>query len=104
MFVEVSYDITDDNRRNKVCNELKNYGERVQYSVFECNLSKLQIKELQTRLGRLINRRQDSVRYYFLCETCVRNVEVQGRKVDLLAYAGFRNMKNRELSSHPPLL
>ena len=83
MFVVVSYDIKDNNRRDKVCNELKNYGEHVQYSVFECDLDRAQIKELQMKLGRLIHRRQDSVRYYFLCKGCLERVEVQGRRLPL---------------------
>ena len=80
MFVTVSYDIGDDGRRNKVCNELKNYGERVQYSVFECDLNSAQTKELQGKLGTLINRRQDSIRYYFLCKGCMEKVSIQGSR------------------------
>jgi len=80
MFVVVSYDIKDDKRRNKVCDELKNYGEHVQYSVFECDISQVQIKKLQTDLSKLINRRQDSIRYYFLCQKCLDKVVIQGRK------------------------
>ena len=79
----ISYDIKDDGRRNKVCGELKNCGEHVQYSVFECDLNKDQIKALQTKLGELINRRQDSIRYYFLCGSCLERMEIQGRKSPL---------------------
>ncbi|RKY04682.1 CRISPR-associated endonuclease Cas2 [Candidatus Poribacteria bacterium] len=79
MFVVVSYDIRDDKRRQKICDELKNYGDHVQYSVFECDLTEEQIKELQSRLGKLINRRQDSIRYYFLCGRCASRIQIQGR-------------------------
>ena len=41
MFILVTYDIKDDKKRNKVCNILKDYGNRVQYSVFECYLEAL---------------------------------------------------------------
>jgi CRISPR-associated protein Cas2 len=57
MFVVVSYDIEDNNRRNKVCDELKNYGEHIQYSVFECDISQVQIKKLQMDLNKIINKR-----------------------------------------------
>ena len=80
MFLTVSYDIRDDGRRNKVYNELKNYGKRVQYSVFECDLDSAQMKELQGNLGKLINRRQDSIRYYILCKGCMEKVRIQGKK------------------------
>ena len=46
----VSYDITSDKRRRKVVKILEGYGFRVQYSVFECELSSKQFKELSKRL------------------------------------------------------
>ena len=79
MFVVVSYDIIDDKRRNRVLNELKNYGNHVQYSVFECDLTKDQIEELRAELHRIIDKRKDSVRYYFLCGSCVEKIIVDGK-------------------------
>ncbi len=61
MFVVVNYDIEDNKRRSKVCDELKNYGEHIQYSVFECDISQVQIKKLQMDLNKIINKRQDSI-------------------------------------------
>ena len=40
MYVVVSYDITNDRRRLKVMKTLEGFGERVQYSVFECRLKR----------------------------------------------------------------
>ena len=40
----VSYDISDDKRRRKVCKILEGYGYRVQYSVFECDLDDKKIQ------------------------------------------------------------
>ena len=42
MYFVVSYDISDDKRRTKIHNTLKSYGQRVQYSVFECDLTDTQ--------------------------------------------------------------
>jgi len=81
MFIVVSYDISDDRRRNRVCDELKNYGEHVQYSVFECDLDKVRIQKLKERLGKLINTRQDSIRYYLLCKRCLEKMEIQGTRL-----------------------
>jgi CRISPR-associated protein Cas2 len=39
MFYLVSYDIPDDRRRTRLAKLLKDYGGRVQYSVFECLLN-----------------------------------------------------------------
>jgi CRISPR-associated protein Cas2 len=70
MYIVVSYDIADDKRRNKVMNELKNYGTHVQYSVFECDLSSTQVREMKMKLRKLIKQSEDSIRYYFLCKGC----------------------------------
>ncbi len=81
MFVIISYDIKNNQRRNKVCNELKNYGEHVQYSVFECNLSQTEIKQLQINLEQHLNKKQDSLVYYFLCQKCFYKTIFKGKKL-----------------------
>ena len=40
MFYLVSYDIPDDKRKTKLAKTIKDFGDRVQYSVFECLLNK----------------------------------------------------------------
>ncbi|MGV2391312.1 MAG UNVERIFIED_CONTAM: CRISPR-associated endonuclease Cas2 [Microcystis novacekii LVE1205-3] len=47
MYFVVSYDISDDKRRTKIHNTLKSYGQRVQYSVFECDLTDTQYAKLR---------------------------------------------------------
>ena len=75
MFVLVSYDISEDKRRTKIHNILKSYGQWVQYSVFECDLTKTQYAKLRYRLNKQINAETDSIRFYFLCECCQSKVE-----------------------------
>jgi CRISPR-associated protein Cas2 len=70
MLVVVSYDIINDRRRNRVHNRLKDYGERVQYSVFECRMKRTELAHLRKELSALIVPRVDRVRYYCLCENC----------------------------------
>lgn len=65
-FVVVSYDICNDRRRRKVMKIMEGFGERVQYSVFECRLTLAQVGRLQERLRRWVNPQEDSVRFYFL--------------------------------------
>ncbi len=62
----VSYDVPDDRRRNRVAKLLQGYGERVQYSVFECVLDDDQYAALRRRMARLVNAQEDSVRFYRL--------------------------------------
>jgi len=79
MFVVVSYDIVDDKRRNKVANTLKNYGTRVQYSVFECLLKMEYLNRLIRDLRSIINESEDTVRIYNLCRSCVEKTRVYGK-------------------------
>ena len=64
MFYLVCYDIVSDTRRNKVSKLLESYGLRVQKSVFECVLDEQQYKSISKLLMRLVNKREDQVRFY----------------------------------------
>jgi CRISPR-associated protein Cas2 len=76
MYLVVSYDIRDDKRRNRIHKTLKNFGERIQFSVFECDLTKEQILRMQHALKRLIKEEdQDSVRFYHLCDGCKGKID-----------------------------
>lgn len=76
MYIVISYDIRDDKRRTAIHKVLKNYGEWIQYSVFECNITKEQHLRLHYRLEKLIKKEEeDSVRFYFLCESCQQKIE-----------------------------
>lgn len=78
MFVVVSYDISDDGKRKKIAEILKDYGARVQYSVFECNLDKRQLKQMIEELKSHIDIERDSIRIYYLCEICKGKLETYG--------------------------
>jgi CRISPR-associated protein Cas2 len=74
----VTYDISCDKRRKKVADLLEGYGQRVQYSVFECALSATKFKELQKRLRQRIKLEEDSVRMYPISQQMLQQVEVWG--------------------------
>ncbi|MEO0131448.1 MAG: CRISPR-associated endonuclease Cas2 [candidate division WOR-3 bacterium] len=78
MFLLVSYDIINNRRRSKVCNILKDYGKRVQFSVFECLLDSKDLIRLKAALLKLINEKEDNLRIYQLCESCKKNVLIYG--------------------------
>lgn len=78
MFLVVTYDILDDDRRLKVSQLLENLGERVQRSVFECYLTPEQVEGLKERIARIIKISEDNVRYYRLCESCRSKAAVLG--------------------------
>lgn len=75
MYVVVSYDIASDARRTKIHKALKDYGAWVQYSVFECHLTKKEFLRLQDRLEDLLDSESDdSMRFYTLCEECKQKI------------------------------
>ncbi len=76
MFVVIAYDIADDRRRTAVFRLLKGYGQHVQESVFECDVTPRHYAVLRRALARRLSDRADSVRYYALCQRCVGTVEV----------------------------
>lgn len=78
MLIVVSYDVTDDRRRTKLAHALKDFGARVQYSVFECLLEADQMERLHARVERLISPEEDSVRLYRFCADCGSRTEILG--------------------------
>jgi CRISPR-associated protein Cas2 len=74
----VSYDIGDDRRRLAVAAELKNFGVRVQRSVFECHLDPEQVAQLRSRLATLIDLATDQIRYYHLCPKDIQRAMITG--------------------------
>jgi CRISPR-associated protein Cas2 len=64
MFYLVCYDIVSDTRRNRVSKLLQAHGLRVQKSVFECMLDENQYQTLSGYIMRLVNKREDQVRFY----------------------------------------
>jgi CRISPR-associated protein Cas2 len=79
MHYVVAYDISSNRRRGKVMETLKNYGTRVQYSVFECDLEEGRVKKLRGELKKLIEKRVDRVHMYRLCERCYFEGERYGK-------------------------
>lgn len=75
MYIVISYDIRDDKRRNKIHKTLKNYGTWVQFSIFECSITEQNYLILKNKLNKLIDKDEDSVRFYFLCAECQHKVE-----------------------------
>ena len=75
MFIVITYDVPVDKRRTRLHTILKSYGQWVQYSVFECDLTQTEYARLRNRLDRVINPEEDSIRFYFLCSGCHSKVE-----------------------------
>lgn len=74
----VAYDIADTKRRNKICATLEQYGQRVNYSVFECFLKEKEISEMKLRIEEQFKKGRDIILYYHLCKDCLEKVERKG--------------------------
>lgn len=84
MLVLVSYDVAIEengqNRLRRVARACQDYGQRVQYSVFECLVDPTQWTLLRQRLIDEIDPAMDSLRFYFLGSNWKRKVEHIGAK------------------------
>ena len=83
MYILVTYDVnTMDKagarRLRKVAKACLDYGHRVQNSVFECELSEVQLCLLKHALKEIIDSSSDSIRIYYLNRNLARRVEVIG--------------------------
>ncbi len=85
----VSFDITDDRRRDHAVKALKNYVHRVQYSVFEGFLTMGQFNRMRQSLRGIIDSSEDRVRYYRLCGACRDQIRADGRDVGKPEEAAF---------------
>ena len=62
----VSYDISDPKRLRKVFRACQDFGNHLQYSVFECDLSAAERVELEARLKAVIHPEDDQVLFIAL--------------------------------------
>ena len=88
MMVLITYDVNTETeagkkRLNKVARQCKNYGQRVQNSVFECIIDPALLKELQSKLEKIIDVKTDSIRYYYLGDEWRKRVEHIGAKASI---------------------
>ena len=78
----ISYDIVNDKKRSKIAKLLEGYGRRVQYSVFECVLSKSDFAKLYAKLLQIdVDSHTDSIYIYMICLNCEKKIITIGRKV-----------------------
>ena len=85
MMVLVSYDVcTIDSggrsRLRKVAKECVNYGQRVQNSVFEIDTDYGTFLKVKDKLLKLVDIKQDSLRFYYLGNRYENKIEHFGAK------------------------
>ena len=85
MLVLVTYDVSltepaGKKRLRRVAKACQDYGQRVQFSVFEIEVDPAQWATLKARLEAIIDPAYDSLRYYNLGANWRRRVEHVGAK------------------------
>jgi CRISPR-associated protein Cas2 len=85
MLVLVTYDVSTETREGRkrlrdVAKACLDYGQRVQNSVFECDIDPTQWARLQHRLLRIVRPTEDSLRFYYLGSHWQGKVEHHGTK------------------------
>lgn len=85
MMMLVTYDVSTieeggARRLRRVAKACRDYGQRVQFSVFEIEVDPAQWTMLKSALETIIDPEHDSLRYYYLGSNWRRRVEHVGAK------------------------
>lgn len=83
----VCYDIRDDKRLRRVFRTMRDFGDHLQYSIFECQLNAIDLARCRHALSQIIKHTEDQVLFVDLGPT-----EGRGERVISalgLAYAPF---------------
>jgi CRISPR-associated protein Cas2 len=89
MTVLVAYDVSTEDaagrrRLRRVAQQCTNFGQRVQKSVFECQVNDMEYERMVRALVKIIHKEEDSLRIYRLMEPLEKHIRVFGwdKKVD----------------------
>ncbi len=89
MYLLVTYDVSTESkagrrRLQKIAKICKSYGQRVQKSVFECNVNDVNYERFKKELLDLIKKEEDGLRIYHLQGNPENFVEEygKGRSID----------------------
>jgi len=74
----ISYDIPNTRRRTKLAKTLLDFGERVQYSVFEAELTDELYQKMHRRIKKQLVDNTDKLIIYRLCQNCLAQREQFG--------------------------
>ena len=66
----VAYDIADPGRLQKIAKVMKDYGLRVQKSIFEVEVEEITFRQMRRRVEIIMSRAEDGVKYFPLCYRC----------------------------------
>ena len=85
MLVVITYDVNTEDaagrrRLRQVAKQCVNYGQRVQFSVFECVADAATFAKVKNKLLGIIDPKVDSIRFYYLGNNYKSRIEQYGAK------------------------
>ena len=85
MLVLISYDVNTEDaegrkRLRQIAKQCVNYGQRVQNSVFECELPPAQLVDIRNKLLKIIDSESDSLRIYHMGSNWHHKIEQLGKE------------------------
>ena len=85
MLILITYDVNTEtsagrSRLRKVVKQCVNYGQRVQNSVFECQVDAVKYREIKAVLEKIVDKDTDSLRFYNRGDKYKNKVEHIGAK------------------------
>ena len=85
MLILITYDVNTEtsagrSRLRKVAKQCVNYGQRVQNSVFECQVDAVKYREIKAVLEKIVDKDTDSLRFYNRGDKYKNKVEHIGAK------------------------
>lgn len=83
MNMVVAYDIADPRRLQRIAKIMKDYGLRVQKSIFEVEVTERQFAEMRKRAENEMLQEEDGVKFFPLCGRCCDTVITYGRTMQI---------------------
>ena len=74
----VTYDIAEPRRLNRIAKIMKDYGVRVQKSIFQVTVTEQVFYTMKLRIEKEMMLEKDGVKYFPLCEKCAATREIIG--------------------------
>jgi CRISPR-associated protein Cas2 len=93
----VTYDICNDRRLAQVHKTMRGFGDHLQYSVFECQLSRADLASCRSRLSAIIDRKKGQVLFVDLGP-----VEGRGDRVSVRSFPRLRSRGLIEATTEDP--
>ena len=85
----VAYDIAHPKRLQRIARVMKDYGLRVQKSIFEVDVNDCQFREMKCRAEAEMVAEEDGVKFFPMCGRCSDTVLTLGKNIRIEEQASY---------------